>query len=77
MHAMTRFLLTVQPMLPRFVLLVQVLWQPGWKAACAKALGEEGEQFFAYWAKFAFTTRNQSEAGGEQCRYTLAVHVRH
>jgi len=41
----------------------KVLWQPGWLAECAKALGEEGEQFFSYWSKFAFTTRNQSEAG--------------
>lgn len=41
----------------------KVLWQPGWLADCAKALGEEGEQFFSYWSKFAFTTRNQSEAG--------------
>jgi hypothetical protein len=30
---------------------------------CAKTLGEEAEQFFAYWAKFAFTTRNKSLAG--------------
>jgi hypothetical protein len=42
----------------------QIIWQPGWTQQCAKTLGEEAEQFFAYWAKFAFTTRNQSLAGG-------------
>ena len=43
--------------------LMQVLWQPGWTDGCAKTLGEEGEQFFSYWSKYAFTTRNQSLAG--------------
>jgi hypothetical protein len=41
----------------------QILWQPGWTPGCAKALGEEGEQFFSYFSKYAFTTRNQSVAG--------------
>jgi len=46
-----------------YCLVVQVLWQPGWTSQCAKTLGEEGEQFFSYWSKYAFTTRNQSVAG--------------
>jgi hypothetical protein len=41
---------------------VQVLYQPSWMG-CGKTLGEEGEQFFSYWSKFAPTTRNQSRAG--------------
>lgn len=62
--------------LPPFLSCVQVLWQPGWQAACAKALGEEGEQFFSYWAKFAFTTRNQSEAGGFACCLRVCLATR-
>lgn len=46
----------------------QILWQPTWTTGCAKTVGEEGEQFFSYWSKWALSTRNQSNAG---------VHIAH
>jgi len=36
---------------------------PGWTEGAAKTLGEEGEQFFSHWSRFAHTTRNMSNAG--------------
>jgi hypothetical protein len=41
-----------------------VLYQPSW-IGCGKTLGEEGEQLFSYFSKFAAITRNQSRAGAQ------------
>eukprot|EP00775_Hariotina_reticulata_P000077 gene77-biopygen206 len=52
----------------------QVLWQPAWNSACAKTLGEEGEQFFSYLSQYSHTTRNQSIAGSCDQLTEAAVH---
>jgi hypothetical protein len=49
------------------------LWQPGWTEDCAKTLGEEGEQFFSYFSRFGYTTRNQSVAGAQAATRQLSV----